>query len=163
ARTAPASRPVVATEADWPPFCCRTADFGFERLQDMSKGTQLRRGCIGACSRYAFCDQKVSYFWSDGRPPGSNTAPRSSAPMYLPVCGMLCGIRITTPGSFRLVYHAKGINMTKTHRVAAIAAVLFLMSGLLLGAGTIAQAKDGQEGKQQEGKQEDHDGGREKV
>jgi hypothetical protein len=34
----------------------------------MSKGTQLRGGCIGACSRYAFCDQKVSYFWSDGRP-----------------------------------------------------------------------------------------------
>ena len=33
----------------------------------MSKGTQLRGGCIGACLRYAFCDQKVSYFWSDGR------------------------------------------------------------------------------------------------
>lgn len=48
--------------------------------------------------------------------------------------------------------------MTKTRRVAAAAAVLFLMSGLLVGASTIAQAQDGQDGKQ-----EDHGGGREKV
>jgi hypothetical protein len=41
----------------------------------MSKGMPLRGGCIGACSRYAFCDQKVSYFWLDGRLHGSYPEP----------------------------------------------------------------------------------------
>jgi hypothetical protein len=51
-----------------------------------------------------------------GRPVGESSAIRKQPPhsrndshVYLRACDMLCVIRITTPGSIRLVYHAKGV------------------------------------------------------